>query len=176
MPEEDYSYFLTFLLREDGRLQVAGMTLEWIALALTDRTRVRLRVNYDFSCRLVAVLVPLALYEHVAALVEFDEAGTCCEQVGEEDDEEEVEEEFGFDHNCYVKILANLHDGRAVEVAIHYDELDKFVDREDKTAVVDVNYRTRYALGRDAQFADFLIHHAVAIELGVVPAVRAYLS
>jgi hypothetical protein len=169
MSEHEADYFLTFLLREDGKMQVGGMTLEWIALALTDKTKVTVRVNTEFDCSLVGVLIPLSLYEYVADKLDFDEA-ECDESL------EEQEEEGLFDHNCYVVTMARLDDGRNVEIAIPYWSLEELVDQEEECVSVDIDYRTRFDLGKETCFRDLFVPLAVGIELGVIPPIFVSLS
>lgn len=171
MSEEDSGFFRTLLYREDGLLQEAIMTREWVAMALSDEKVLRFRVVSAPDCKLYCVLVPLEIYKQIARLMDFDEE---LALVDEED--EEFEEEFGFDHECYVITIAKLDDGRSVEIAIAFTELENFVDQREESDSVDVDYRTRFYLGESVAFRDFLIPVTAAIELGLIPDFKAYLS
>jgi len=86
---QEADYYLTLLMSRDGQLQVAGMTLEWVALALQNREKIRTRVS-EQGLRLDPdhALVELALYNYVAGLMEFDESRDrrceICEQCAAE--------------------------------------------------------------------------------------------
>ena len=171
MSEEDSDFFRTLLFREDGLLQEAVMTKEWVAMALSDERVLRFRVVSAPECKLYCVLVPLEVYERIARLMNFDEELALVEEEGEE-----FEEEFGFDHNCYVITIANLDDGRSVEIAVAYTELENLDDQREESDSIDVDYRTRFYLGESIIFRDLLIPLAAAIELGLIPDIKAYLS
>ncbi len=171
MSDEAKDFFRTLLYRADGKLQEAIMTNEWVALALSDERILRFRVISAPDCKLYCVLVPLEIYKRIAKLMDFDEEYALVEE-----EDEEFEEEFGFDHDCYVITIAKLDDGRSVEIAVAFTELENFLDKREKSDSIDVDYRTRFYLGESVVFRDFLIPHAAAIELGLIPDIKAYLS
>ena len=158
MLDTEGDYFLTFVVDEDRVMYQGGMTPLQIAAAIFDEKKVQVRLMREPGNRILHVFVYLSLYEEILRQMGLRE---CVELVAESDEDDEE----GFDQEIYYVItLAQLSDGRWVEIAVDYNELASFVDSQPDETQFDLNYRTRFALGEASKFINLL----VPLEIGLL--------